>query len=196
MHTGQAGFFKIVSQEPVGKGVRRVTGVTGREAVAAVQQMASVLDDLTGRFNCKPEEVAERVEALQDEIKKLQSQLKKGVAGDLNSAADKLLAAATNVNGAKVIVGEMPPAPVEQMRSQVDRLRQNAKQRRRVPRLGGRRQSRPAGGGDRRFGKKDRGGQTGRRGGEGGRRQGRRPQGHGPGRRQGPGQARRSAGAG
>src|SRR5213079_424258 len=35
-HTGQAGFFKIVSQEPVSKGVRRVTGVTGRGAVEAV----------------------------------------------------------------------------------------------------------------------------------------------------------------
>ncbi len=31
-HTGQAGFFKIISQEGVGKGVRRVTAVTGRRA--------------------------------------------------------------------------------------------------------------------------------------------------------------------
>ena len=29
-HTGQAGFFKIVGQEGVAKGVRRVTAVTGR----------------------------------------------------------------------------------------------------------------------------------------------------------------------
>src|SRR5207245_1859234 len=36
MHTGEAGFFKIVSQELVGKGVRRVTAVTGKEAVATV----------------------------------------------------------------------------------------------------------------------------------------------------------------
>jgi alanyl-tRNA synthetase len=126
-HTGQAGFFKIVSQEPVSKGVRRVTGVTGRGAVQAVQQLASVVDDLTARFNCKPEDVPKRVEAMQDEIKKLQGQLKKGVAGDLNSAADKLIASATSVNGAKVIVGEMPPAPSEQMRSQMDRIRQIAK---------------------------------------------------------------------
>jgi alanyl-tRNA synthetase len=126
-HTGQAGFFKIVSQEPVSKGVRRVTGVTGRGAVEAVQQLGSVVDDLTARFNCKPEDVPKRVEALQDEIKKLQAQLKKGVAGDLNSAADKLLASAADVNGAKVIVGEMPPAPVEQMRAQLDRIRQKAK---------------------------------------------------------------------
>ena len=125
-HTGEAGFFKIVSQELVGKGVRRVTAVTGKEAVAAVQRLSSVVADLTGRFNCKPEDVPLRIDAMQDEIKKLQQQLKKGAAGDLLSAADKLLSQAATVNGATVIVGEMPAGPEEQMRNQIDRLKQKA----------------------------------------------------------------------
>jgi alanyl-tRNA synthetase len=125
-HTGQAGFFKIIGQEGVGKGVRRVTAVTGREAVAVVQHQAALLDDLGGRLNCKPDEIAGRVAALQEEVKKLQTQLKKGAASDLAGAGDKLLAAAVEVNGAKIIVGEMPSAPTEQMRQQVDRLRQKA----------------------------------------------------------------------
>ncbi len=77
-HTGQAGFFKIVSQEGVGKGVRRVTAVTGREAVATVQRLSSVVDDLAGRFNCKPEDLPRRVEALQEEVKKLQTSSARG----------------------------------------------------------------------------------------------------------------------
>ncbi len=125
-HTGQAGFFKIISQEGVGKGVRRVTAVTGREAVAVVQHQTALLDDLGGRLNCKPDEIAGRVAALQEEVKKLQTQMKKGAAGDLAGAADRLLAAAVEVNGAKIIVGEMPSASTEQMRQQVDRLRQKA----------------------------------------------------------------------
>jgi alanyl-tRNA synthetase len=126
-HTGEAGFFKIVSQEGVAKGVRRVTGVTGRGAVQAVQRLSGVVEELTGKLNCKPEEVGARVEGLLDEVKKLQGQLKKGAAGDLNSAGDQLLAQATEVGGAKVIVGEVPGAPVEQIRTQLDRLRQKAK---------------------------------------------------------------------
>ena len=59
-------------------------------------------------------------------MKKLQTQLKKGTAGDLAGAADKLLAAAVEANGAKIIVGEMPAGPAEQMGQQVDRLRQKA----------------------------------------------------------------------
>ncbi len=125
-HTGQAGFFKIVSQESVAKGVRRVTAVTGRAAVQAVQQMSSVVDELTARMNCKAEDIPARVEALQDEIKKLQTQLKKGAAIDLQGAADKLLESAIESNGAKIIIGEMPSGPVEQLRNQIDRMKQKA----------------------------------------------------------------------
>jgi alanyl-tRNA synthetase len=126
-HTGQAGFFKIVAQELVGKGVRRVVGVTGREAVATVQRLSSVVDELAGRFNCQPEDLPRRVELLQEEVKKLQTQLRKGAASDLAGAGDRLLAEAVEVGGAKVIVGEMPAAPIEQMRQQLDRLREKAK---------------------------------------------------------------------
>ena len=125
-HTGQAGFFKIVSQEAVGKGVRRVTAVTGKEAVATVQKMASVLDQLTGKFRCQADDLPARVEGLEAEIKKLQTQFKKGAAADLAGTADKLLTSAADVGGAKIIVGEVPGAPEEQVRQQVDRLRQKA----------------------------------------------------------------------
>jgi alanyl-tRNA synthetase len=125
-HTGEAGFFKIVSQELVSKGVRRLTAVTGREAVRAVQKLASVVDDLTGRFRCKPEDLSARVDALQEEIKKLQQQLKKGATTDLAGAGDKLLAGAERVNGTRIIIGEMPAGPDEQVRNQIDRIKQKA----------------------------------------------------------------------
>ncbi|HZU38585.1 MAG TPA: alanine--tRNA ligase-related protein, partial [Gemmataceae bacterium] len=125
-HTGQAGFFKIVSQEAVGKGVRRVTAVTGRGALESVQRLACVVGDLSGRLNCKPDELPARVESLQEELKKLQQQLRKGAATDLQGAADKLFAGAADIRGAKVITGEVPPASEEQVRQQIDRLRQKA----------------------------------------------------------------------
>jgi alanyl-tRNA synthetase len=124
--TGQAGFFKIVAEEGVAKGVRRLTCVTAREAVAAVQKEDAILARLTERFRCKPEDLPARVETLQEEVKKLQQQLKKGSAADLQGVADKLLAGAVEQNGAKIIVGEMPAGPEEQLRQQVDRLRQKA----------------------------------------------------------------------
>jgi alanyl-tRNA synthetase len=52
--------------------------------------------------------------------------LQKGSAGDLNSAADALLAKATDVKGAKLLVGEVPGVPIDAIRAQIDRLRQKA----------------------------------------------------------------------
>lgn len=100
--------------------------MTGREAVGAVQRLAAVVDQISSRLSCKPEEVPARLEALQEEVKKLQGQLKKGAAGDLTAAVDKLLASAGTAGGARVIVGEIPAAPLDQVRQQVDRLRTKA----------------------------------------------------------------------
>jgi alanyl-tRNA synthetase len=125
-HTGQIGYFKIVGEEAVGKGVRRLTCVTAKEAVKAVQAEDAVLAVLTGRFRCRPSEVPAKIEALEEQIKKLQQQLKKGAATDLAGAADKLLASAVDVGGARLIVGEMPAGPEEQLRGQIDRIKQTA----------------------------------------------------------------------
>ncbi|HEY7428319.1 MAG TPA: alanine--tRNA ligase [Gemmataceae bacterium] len=125
--TGQVGFFLIAKEEGVAKGVRRLTCKTARGAVQDVQKQLRLLMKVADQFNCKWEDLPVRVEVLQEEVKKLQTQLRKGAASDLAGAGDRLLAQAVEANGAKVIVGEMPPAPVEQMRQQLDRLREKAK---------------------------------------------------------------------
>src|SRR5207244_9834312 len=68
-HTGEAGFFKIVSQEAVGKGVRRVIAVTGRGAVQTVQEMAGLLDNLGARFSWRARELPGRIDAREGEGK-------------------------------------------------------------------------------------------------------------------------------
>jgi alanyl-tRNA synthetase len=124
--TSQACLFKIVSQEGVAKGVRRITAVTGPKAIAHAQQLASVVGELAERFHCRPEELPTRVGAMQEEIKHLQQQLRKGAASDLAGTMDKLLDAATKVGDVSVIVGEIPGGPDDAIRSQVDRVKQTA----------------------------------------------------------------------
>ncbi len=77
-HTGQIGFFKIIGEEAVGKGVRRLTCVTAREAVKAVQAEDHVLAELTDRFRCRPSELPAKVDALQEEIKQLAAAAQEG----------------------------------------------------------------------------------------------------------------------
>jgi len=53
-----------------------------------------------------------RIESLQEEIKKLQQQLKKGASSDLAGTFDKLLASATKTGDVSVLVGEIPGGPM------------------------------------------------------------------------------------
>jgi alanyl-tRNA synthetase len=69
--TSQVGLFKIVSEESVAKGVRRITALTGREACRWVRQAAETLGAVTAALCVPTDELADRVLAMQREIKEL-----------------------------------------------------------------------------------------------------------------------------
>ncbi len=125
--TGLLGYFKIVEQGPVAKGVRRLTAVTGRVSTQTIQKLSSTVEELTAKFACKPDELPARVSALQDELKKLQQQVAKAAAANLSAVVDKLLEEAPEVNGVKLVVGQLPPGISDAVKPQVDRIRQKAK---------------------------------------------------------------------
>ena len=124
-HTAQVGLFKIVGEESVAKGVRRITAVTGRAALAEVQHMDRALRAAVQTLAAQPEQLAERIIGMQKELKTLRKKLESGAAprgGDL----DALVASAEKVGDVKLIVGELPAGSVVQLRSLVDQLRQKA----------------------------------------------------------------------
>ena len=125
-HTGQIGFFKIVAEESVAKGVRRITAVTGPRAVEAVQKMEATAREAAGALNAGIEQLPDRIQSLQDEIKKLRKQLQKSAVADVKSMRQKLLDDAERVNGHAIIVGQLPDVPVEQVREAADWLRTQA----------------------------------------------------------------------
>ncbi len=123
--TGLLGYFKIVAQEGVAKGIRRITAVTGKPAYEDVQTRSAIVDELAAGFQCRPDELPTRVGALQDQVKVLQSQLKKAVGAALASVVDELIASAPDVGGAKIVVAKLPDgASNDTVRTQIDRVKQ------------------------------------------------------------------------
>jgi alanyl-tRNA synthetase len=127
-HTGEAGFMKIISEENVSKGVRRLTAVTGRGAVEHVHKMEMNLRAVSQALSAAPDEVAKRVAALQEEMKTLKKKLQSGGGAktDPAAAAAKLLADAPALGSAKLIVGEIAGASDEQLRGAMDSLKKKA----------------------------------------------------------------------
>ncbi|HSW47018.1 MAG TPA: alanine--tRNA ligase [Phycisphaerae bacterium] len=124
--TGQIGLFKIVGEEAVAKGVRRVTAITGPRAIEAVQQLERSARQAAGLLQTNVDQLADRIAGMQEEIKKLRKQFAKGAASDLKSLRQELLDKAEKVGGAAIIVGELPDAPVVQVREASDWLRSQA----------------------------------------------------------------------
>jgi alanyl-tRNA synthetase len=126
-HTGQAGFLKIVSEENVAKGVRRIVAVTGRGAVEHVQKMEANLRAVSMALSASPEDAAKRIATLQEEVKSLKKKLSSGGGRiDPVAAAGKLLAEASALGPGKLVVGEIAGASDEQLRAAMDSLRAKA----------------------------------------------------------------------
>ncbi len=124
--SGEAGLFRILSQEAVGKGIRRITAVAGELALRHTHRISTLLDEAAARLACRLEDVTLRIETLQDELKKLKSGTGKVAGGDLQGAFDKLFDNAQKCGDALVLGGIVPAAPVDQLRAQMDRIRTKA----------------------------------------------------------------------
>ncbi len=72
--TSQAGFFKILSEESVAKGVRRITAVTGHQAVCHIQRLDEAVSSSVSVLRVPIEQISERITAMQAEIKQLRKQ--------------------------------------------------------------------------------------------------------------------------
>ena len=104
--TGQAGCLRIVSESGVAAGVRRIEAVTGWNALALADEERATLHELAGLLKTKPDQLAERVKALQADVKKLRKASEKASASP-TSGAD-IVAAATEINGIRVATAALP----------------------------------------------------------------------------------------
>ena len=71
--TGDIGYFRIVGESAVAAGVRRIEAVTGAAAEAVVAEIQARLNEAAGALRAAPAEVPERIIALQETDRKLQS---------------------------------------------------------------------------------------------------------------------------
>ncbi len=123
-NVGQVGLFKIIGEESVAAGTRRITALVGKAALEHVRQEEDVLADLAGQMRVPTAQIAERVAALLEEIKTLKKQAgQRRVASSPQASADDLLAAARQIAGATVVIHALENASADEMRQLVDVLR-------------------------------------------------------------------------
>jgi alanyl-tRNA synthetase len=121
---GDIGVLKIVSEESVAAGVRRIEAVTGIGALEHYQQQAQFLRQLASQLNVGEDGVLAQVEKLSQTAKHLEKELEAQKRKGALSQIDELAARVQMVKGVKVIAAEVQNVDREGLRQLVDSLRQ------------------------------------------------------------------------
>ncbi|MCH9021308.1 MAG: hypothetical protein IID32_00905, partial [Planctomycetes bacterium] len=126
-NTQQIGSFKIIKEESVATGVRRITALTARALNESLYQQSSLLTRIADQFKTTNDQILPRIQNLLNENKKLKQQLEKVAHTDLKTAVQQILADAPTLNNTKIIIAQVPSVSAESIRTQIDWLRKQAK---------------------------------------------------------------------
>ncbi|RMF62891.1 MAG: alanine--tRNA ligase, partial [Cyanobacteria bacterium J069] len=123
-NTAEIGLFKIIAETGVAAGTRRIEAVAGPAVLEYLNLRDKVVRDLGDRFKAKPEEIPERITALQDELKTTQKELAALKAELAIAQSDQLLDKAETIGSLKLLVAEMPGADADALKTAAERLLQ------------------------------------------------------------------------
>ncbi len=121
---GDIGVLKIVSEESVAAGVRRIEAVTGIGALEHFQKQADILRQVAGQLNVGEDGILAQVEKISQTAKQLEKELEMQKRKGALSQIDELVGRVQVVKGIKVIAEEVQNVDREGLRQLVDSLRQ------------------------------------------------------------------------
>jgi alanyl-tRNA synthetase len=130
--TGDIGLFAIAAESGVAAGVRRIEATTGAQSLRDFQAGRDTLTALSGALNAAPAQLAPRITALQDEVKRLSRELQQaktkaafetGTGGRGGSAAVE----SVQVAGVTLVARQVEGLDKDGLRALVDRHRDQIK---------------------------------------------------------------------
>ena len=122
-NTAQIGSFKIVSENGIAAGVRRIEALTGEGALAHYQAQEEEIRTLSALAKTSPDKLVARVEQLLAEQKELAKELEKLKAKMAGGAADEMLNKKVDINGVAVLAAEVKDMDGNAMRTLGDQLK-------------------------------------------------------------------------
>jgi alanyl-tRNA synthetase len=130
---GEIGMFKVVSEQGLAAGVRRIEATTGLNALAYVRSVEGSLRGAARAIKASPADIAEKIERLLDRDRQLEkelAELKRKVAlsgGSADGAAarglDDVLQGARDVPGGKALALKLAVGDAATLRETAERLR-------------------------------------------------------------------------
>ena len=127
-NTSEVGLFKIIGEESVSAGTRRITALTGKGALELVRQEEEILGGVAEVLKVAPAQAVSRLTALLEEVKTLKKQAaqRPKAEGAAKTSADDLLGAVVTFGDVGVVTEAVEGSTPDELRQLIDVMRRKS----------------------------------------------------------------------
>jgi alanyl-tRNA synthetase len=125
--TGEIGLFRIVGENAIAAGVRRIEAVAGLEAYRKATDELALIKSLAGKINSPVHELEKKIESLLEHQKAMEKQLKVAQQREASNAASLLLEEIKTVNGIPAIIHNLGGVDGDFLQAVADSLKSRFK---------------------------------------------------------------------
>ena len=122
-HTGEMGYFRVLTEGSAAAGIRRLEAVTGDRADQLLRSEKRVTQQIEELLNCRGEEAVARLEALLREKQRLEKELQQLRVEAARAQIGRLVQEAPSLNGFKVVASRIQIEDVDALKQVSDSLR-------------------------------------------------------------------------
>ncbi|MCJ1995166.1 alanine--tRNA ligase [Lactococcus piscium] len=120
-NTSEIGLFKIIKEEGIGSGTRRIIALTGQKAFEAFKDQEAILKDIQGLVKSpQASQTVAKVESLQADLKETQKNLESLSAKMASAQSDELFQNVETANGITYIAAKVAAKDAGSLRSLAD----------------------------------------------------------------------------
>ena len=123
-NTSEIGLFKILSEQGIGTGTRRIEAVTSKHAFLFVQNKLDLLTTITKQLKTKEEKVPEKITQLHHEMKMVQQENESMLSKLATIEATSIVEKKKEVNGITLVAARVNVKDMNQLRNMVDGMKQ------------------------------------------------------------------------
>jgi alanyl-tRNA synthetase len=120
--TGQIGFFYILSEGSIGRGLRRIEAVTGRGAEEYLRERLSVMERMAAALGGTPAELESNLNNLLSEVDAQRREMREVQRRLAKAETARVLEEVREVNGIKVLAAQVEAPGMETLREMTDWL--------------------------------------------------------------------------
>ncbi len=126
-NSGQVGAIKIISENGVAAGVRRIEAITGNGLYRHITEEDALINETAETLKTQPSNIAVRAAALTDEVKAYKKEIEELKRQSMGDSAGDLIKSAKEINGVKLVTGRFDGIDINDLRTLSDHLKAKEK---------------------------------------------------------------------